>query len=147
MSRPVIGGIITRLFIFSLGIIMIIPALNQLYTYGNYIFWGDSTYGVIDHPASSRDIGGRPLIRYEDMTGSIHEFKSRAKTHLFFTPQRGEKIKILIAGDDSRKAIVNNLFHYLVLPLIFLVAGGYCCLYVLRGRKGNAEGAKEVPKV
>lgn len=135
MKSTSFGTVFVRVFMFILGLMVALPALNTLSTYCNYRFLGSMTYGVIDHPSSGRDFGGRPLIQYVDMAGSSHEFKSRAKTHVFQTPKKGEKIKIFIHKSDPQKAIVDSLFYYVLLPLIFLAAGCYCCLSSLFGRK------------
>ncbi|MFW2367258.1 MAG: hypothetical protein ACN4GW_12630 [Desulforhopalus sp.] len=134
MESSIISTSFMRIFILLLGLMMVLPALNKLYIYCSYRYLGHMTYGIIDHPSSGRDIGGRPLIQYNDLTGSVHEFKSRAKTHLFYTPQKGEKIKIFIHQSDPQKAIVDNLFHYVFMPIIFLAAGCYCCLHAVLDR-------------
>ncbi|WP_136806520.1 hypothetical protein [Desulfosediminicola flagellatus] len=144
MKSTSFGTLFVRVFMFILGLIVALPALNTLSKYSNYRFLGSMTYGVIDHPSSGRDFGGRPLIQYVDMAGSTHEFKSRAKAHIFQTPKKGEKIKIFIHKSDPQKAIVDNLFYYVVLPLIFLAVGCYCCLSALFGRKGRSHEEKVV---
>jgi hypothetical protein len=74
------------------------------------------------------------LIRYADAAGDVHEFKSRAKTHWFFRPKKGEKVKIFYQKNDPEKAIAESWVHYVFFPLIFLGAGGYCCLYAVFSR-------------
>ena len=138
------GSSFTRIFILLLGLMVVLPALNKLYTYCTYRYLGSMAYGIIDHPSSGRDIGGRPLIQYKDSSGSVHEFKSRAKTHWLYTPQKGEKVKVFMHRSGPHKVIVDNLFHYVFLPLILLVAGLYCCLYAIFGRNGLAWGRKGV---
>lgn len=133
-----LGTIFTRTFIFLLGLMMVLSALHKLYIYCNYRYLGSMAYGIIDHPSSGRDFGGRPLIEYTGLDGRVHEFKSRAKTHLFYTPKRGEKIKILIHKSDPQKVIVDNLFHYVLLPLIFLCAGIYSCSFAVAGRNSSS---------
>lgn len=136
MKSSIIGTGFMRIFILLLGLMMLLSALNKLYIYCSYRYLGHMTYGIVDHPSSGRDIGGRPLIQYKDLTGRVHEFKSRAKTHMFYTPQKGEKIKIFIHQSDPQKVIVDNLFYYVFLPLIFLVAGCYCFLHAVFDRNG-----------
>ena len=104
---------------------------SKIHTYGSYRFWGETTFGKVEHPASSRGLGGRPLIQYEDNSGLVHEFKSVAKTHWFFRPETGEKIKIYFDKDEPQNAIVDSLFFYVVLPMIFICMGGFCCVYAI----------------
>lgn len=132
---PSIDTLFIRFFILALGLILLLPAVNKLYTYGAYRYHGSVVYGMVDHPSSGRDLGGRPLIRYEDKSGNRHEFKSRAKTHWFHRPAKGERIKIFTHWNKPEQAIVDSLFYYVLLPLIFLVAGCYCCLYAVFERK------------
>lgn len=133
MQSPIIGTSLLRIFIFLLGLMLLLPALNKLYSYYNYRYLGYMVYGTVDHPSSGRDIGGRPWIQYLDKAGNVHEFKSKAKTHWFYAPKRGEKMKVFIHRRDTQKAIVDSLFYYVVLPLILLTAGGYCCLWAILG--------------
>jgi hypothetical protein len=137
MHLPIVGTILARLFIFLLGLIMVPPAVNILYTYCNYRYQGEVAYGIIDHPSSGRDIGGRPLIQYIDTVGEVHTFKSRAKTHWLYAPKKGEKIKIFFHRREPQKAIVDSLLYYVFMPLIFLAAG--CCffMYAILGGKNT----------
>lgn len=144
MKSGYFSSIFVRFFIFILGLIMVLPALNTLYTYCSYRYMGNTTIGVIDHPSSGRDLGGRPLIKYTDVPGNVHVFKRRAKTHLFQTPQKGEKIQLFIHKSDPQKAIVNNLLYYILLPLIFLAGGCYCCLYAILNKNYIYEDKKEI---
>lgn len=135
-SSLIFSRVFVRLIILFIGLIIIVPAANTLFTYGKYRYLGIEAWGIIDHPSSSRDFGGRPLIQYRDGDQKLHEFKSKAKTHWFKTPKKGERINIFIHRDEPGRAIVNNLFHYVLLPLVFLFAGGYCCLYSFTGQRG-----------
>lgn len=139
MQSPILGTISLRIFIFLLGLVMALPALNMLYTYCNYRYFGSMVYGTVSHPSSGRDMGGRPLIEYADARGEVHEFKSRAKTHLFYAPKKGEKIKIFFHRKDPQKAIVDSLLFYVLLPLIFLAVG--CCffMYAILGRRNTTN--------
>ncbi len=131
MGSSLIGPIFIRIFIFLLGLMMVLTAINKLSIYFQHRYLGRMTYGIIDHPSSSRDFGGRPLIRYESALGEVYEFKSRAKTHWFITPKKGERVKIFFNEKKPQNAIVDNLFYYCFIPLIFLAAGGYCCIYAI----------------
>ncbi|MBT8346752.1 MAG: DUF3592 domain-containing protein [Desulfofustis sp.] len=120
-----------QLFILSLGVMVFAAGASKIYTYGNYRVWGESTYGVVERPASGRGLGGRPLVRYEDNSGLVHEFKSVAKTHWLFRPVTGDKIKIYFSKDEPQNAIIDSLFFYLFLPILFISVGGFCCIYAI----------------
>jgi hypothetical protein len=137
MPSSIMGTVFLRIFIFLLGLIMAVPAVNILYTYYNYRCQGEVTYGIVDHPSSGRGLGGRPLIQYEDSFGKVHEFKSKAKTHWFRTPKKGERIKVFFDKNEPQKAIADSLIYYLLLPLIFFATGCYCCIYVVFLHKEN----------
>ena len=122
------GEVLTRILILVLGLIMFIPAAHQLYRYCQLQFFGIHTTGTVTHSSSGRDWGGRPLIQYVDQDGSLHEFKSKAKTHWFTRPVKGEKIEVLFDRTDSSEVIVNNIFYYVIVSLAFIAAGCYCCL-------------------
>jgi hypothetical protein len=123
--------LIIQIFIFLLGFMVFAAGAAKIYTYTTYRFWGEATLGEVEHPASSRGIGGRPLIQYADSSGLLHEFKSVAKTHWFFKPETGEKIKIYFDKDEPQNAIVDSLFFYVVLPLFFISIGCFCCVYAI----------------
>lgn len=125
------GKLFIQSFIFLLGFMVFAAGGSKIYTYAHYRFRGEATLGEVEHPASSRGLGGRPLIQYEDSSGLLHEFKSVAKTHWFFRPATGEKIKIYYDRDDPRNAIVDSLFFYVVLPVLFICIGGFCCVYAM----------------
>lgn len=122
------GEILSRLFLLFIGLIVLIPAVHKLHVYYSLYIFGTRTSGTVSHPFSGRDWGGRPLVQYEDGDGNIHEFKSRAKTHWFKQPVKGESIELFFDKEDPRKAIVNNFFYYVFLPILFVLAGGCCCL-------------------
>lgn len=94
MKASLIGPISMRIFIFLLGLMMVLTAINKLYSYLQYRYRGNMAYGIIDHPSASRDFGGRPLVQYESASGEVYELKSEAKTHWFRTPRKGERVKI-----------------------------------------------------
>lgn len=127
VSMKTSGTILSRTLMFFIGLVVAVPALNTLHTYFSYRLHGKLAYGIIDHPSASRDIGGRPLVEYTDSSGTRHEFKTRAKTHWFVNPQKGEEVRIYISGDDPGQAIADNLFHYVFLPLLLL--GTSCCCW------------------
>ena len=125
------GKLFIQSFIFILGFMVCAAGVSKIYTYGSYRIWGEATLGEIEHPASSRGLGGRPVIQYKDSSGFVHEFKSVAKTHWFFRPETGEKINIYFNKDEPQKAIVDSLFFYVALPILFICTGGFCCVYAI----------------
>ena len=138
------GEILTRIVLVIVGLIMFIPAANKLSTYCSLRFFGTNTDGIVTHSSSSRDLGGRPLIQYSDGEGGIYEFKSKAKTHWFKRPAVGEKIDVFFDKNNPTMVVVNNLFYYVFLPLIFIIAGSYCCYKSLRlhhSRKTRLEAS------
>lgn len=139
MKQPISGPAFTRIFVFLLGLLIISGSANKLYIYCGLRFLGNTTYGVIDHPASGRDFGGRPLIQYKDSLGNMYDFKSRAKTSWFHTPIRGERIRIFYDKNNPRKAIVDSLSYHLVLPLIFFITGCYCIYSTFTLHKDDEE--------
>ena len=123
--------LLIRSFIFLLGVLVLAAGLNKFSTYCFYRLRGVAVYGVVDHPSSGRGLGGRPVVQYADRSGTLHEFKSVAKTHWFYRPEAGEKIKIYYDNKQPHKAIVDNWFFYLFLPLLLIVVGLYFCIYAL----------------
>ena len=134
------GKLFIKAFVFVLGFMVFAAGVSKLYTYGSYRFLGETTLGEIAHPASSRGLGGRPLIQYEDSSGLVYEFKSVAKTHWFFKPQTGEKLTVFFDGDEPNKAIVDSKFYYVVLPILFICVGGFCCVYAIFFHKERSDG-------
>ena len=125
------GKLFIQSFIFLIGIMVLASGASKLYKYCSSRFLGESAYGIVDRPSAGRGLGGRPLIQYEDSSGVMHEFKSVAKTHWFYRPKAGEKIKIFIKKSEPQHAIVDSWIFYLFFPILFLVVGSYCCLYAI----------------
>lgn len=139
------GKLFIQSFIFIIGFMVLAAGASNLYKYFNYRFWGETTYGFVDHPSSGRGLGGRPLIHYKDSSGAKHEFKSVAKTHWFHRPKTGEKIKIYIKKSEPQRAIVDSLFFYLFFPTLCVIVGSYCCIYAILFHKEQGGGADQVP--
>jgi len=114
---------ILRVFFLLLGIMMIITGCSKLYYYVDFRLMGVETSGIIEHPATTTVLGGRPLIRYEDGLGETHEFRSKAKTHWFTKPQKGESLSIVYKRIEGQSAIANNLLYYVIGPICFMVIG------------------------
>ncbi len=124
------GNIATKLIILSLGLLFLLPSAYKLYTYCTFRYHAISADGIITDASRGRDLGGRPFVTYQDLLGNSYERKSKAKTHWFFAPKVGEKIKVLYDKRNPAVAIVDSTIHYIVLPLIF-IATGACLLYCL----------------
>ncbi len=120
-----------RLLFFIIGSMLLLAGCNKLYFYVGLRLEGTETVGIIEHPATTTVLGGRPLVRYEDVAGKIHEFRSEAKTHWFSKPQKGETLAVIYHNEGSQREIVNNLTYYVFLPLGFIVVGGYFLLLAL----------------
>jgi hypothetical protein len=86
--------------------------------------------GVIIDSSRGRGIGGRPFVEYKDLLGNSYERKSKAKTHWFFSPKVGEKIKVFYKKRNPNVAIVDSAFYYIFLPILFIVFGG-CFIFCL----------------
>lgn len=122
-SSPHTNSAILRVFFLLVGVMMIITGCSKLYYYVDFRLMSVEVSGIVDHPATTTVLGGRPLIRYEDARGNIHEFRSKAKTHWFTKPQKGETLNILYKKNASQKAIVNDLLYYIFGPIGFIVVG------------------------
>lgn len=129
------GSVFLRAFFLLLGIMMLAAGFGKLYYYVDFRLMGFDTFGVIEHPATTTVMGGRPLIRYEDALGNIHEFRSRAKTHWFHKPQKGETLRVIYKKQESQSAIVNNVLYYVILPLGFIVVGCFFTLQAVSPKK------------
>lgn len=118
-------SVFLRAFFLLVGCMMLIAGFSKLYYYLDFRLVGTQTSGIIEHPATTTVLGGRPLIRYEDALGKIHEFRSKAKTHWFSKPQKGEAVSVIYKKQESQRAVVNNLLYYVILPLGFIAVGCY----------------------
>ena len=132
MKASLVGKIITQLFCLAIGLICLVPSIHQLCMYSMFRYRSVAVYGVIEHPSAGRDMGGRPLVRYVDHLGAVHEFKSRAKTHWFARPREGERIRVFYVKQQPQSAKVDSLFHYILFPLGIGAAGGYGCYRAVR---------------
>lgn len=131
--RPgLLKNLFPPLLMLFLGSILLVPSAYQLYTYEQFLCNAVPGTGVVDKPMSGSDLGGRPFVQFRDLQGQVFGFKTKAKTHWFFAPQKGEKINILFLPEKPETVIVDNKFHYLVLPLVFFLIGGAVCFYALR---------------
>jgi hypothetical protein len=123
-----IGTITAKLIILSLGLLFLLPSAYKLYTYCTFRYRAISVDGIITDALRGRDLGGRPFVAYEDLLGNSYERKSKAKTHWFFAPKTGEKIRVFYDKRDPAVAIVDSTIHYIIIPLFF-IATGACFLF------------------
>lgn len=126
------GNFVIKLIMLSLGLLFLLPPAYKLYTYCAFRSHAISVDGIIIDSSRGRDMGGRPFVEYKDAQGKSYERKSKAKTHWFFAPRVGEKIKVFYDKQDPNIAIVNDTFHYIILPLGFIITGICFIFYVLR---------------
>lgn len=123
------------LFLF-IGAMLLIAGFSKLFFYVDLRLTGTKTVGIIEHPATTTVLGGRPLVQYEDATGKTHEFRSKVKTHWFSKPQKGETLSVLYDNKGKQREIVNNFVFYVFLPLGFIVVGAYFLLHAFKSGAG-----------
>jgi len=126
------GNLFTKLLFLALGFLFLIPSAYKLYTYGVFRYHAIFVDGIIVDASRGRDLGGRPFVKYRDLLGKSYESKSKVKTHWFFAPQVGEKIKVFYDNRDPNQAIIDSTFHYVLLPLGFISAGVVFLFYGFR---------------
>ena len=132
MSSTLIGNLIIKLIILFLGLLFLLPPAYKLYKYCAFRYHAVSVDGIIIDPLRGRDLGARPFVEYKDLMGNSYERKSKAKTHWFFAPKVGEKIKVFYNKSDPNVAIIDSEFYYIILPLFFIAAGACFLLCLLR---------------
>ena len=132
LSRISFGNLFTKLLLLAMGFLFLLPSAYKLYTYGLFRAHAVVVDGVIVDASRGRDIGGRPFVEYKDQQGALYERKSKAKTHWFFAPQVGEKVRVFYDNRDPNKAIVDNTFHYILVPICFMAAGVYFLVSAFR---------------
>ncbi len=118
-------NIIPNVLMVFVGAIFLIPSTVKIYAYGQFYIRSVSVYGIVDKMplGGGSGFGGRPLVQYQDLQGNAHVIKSKVKTHFFLAPRKGEKIKVLFLEKDPQTAMVDSLFHYFILPLVFMGIG------------------------
>ncbi len=106
-----------------IGGLLLFSGAHRIYLYASFKAAGVAVIGVVDKAASGAGFGGRPLIRYQDLKGEGHIFKSRVKTHLLRAPKPGEAIPVIYLRQDPGAVMVDSRLHYFVLPLLLIVVG------------------------
>ena len=132
MNSQLIGNLITKTFTLMMGFILLIPSAYKVYTYCIFRSQSVAVNGIIEKPLCGGGLGGRPLIEYKDLQGKSHSFKSKAKTHLFYAPQKGEEIKVFYLQHDPEIVTVDRVLYHLFLPLFFVVIGTSVIVCVFR---------------
>ena len=117
------GHLATNAFMLIIGVILSLPAAHRIYVYWAFRTAAVPVWGSVDKPAAGADFGGRPLVRYLDLEGEEHIFKSRVKTHIIQAPRQGEQIRVLFQREDPRNAMVDSRLHFLILPILFVTVG------------------------
>ena len=126
------GNLATNAFMLVLGLLLFIPAAQRMWVYASFYTNAVSVMGSVDKPSSGAGFGGRPLISYQDLSGAVHVFKSRVKTHFFMAPRKNEQVRVLFLESDPDQAMVDSSFHYILLPLGFLLIGAGVVLLALK---------------
>ena len=124
--------LIAKFFILFLGSILLVPFGYKLYNYCDLRYHAVAVYGVVEDPLQGGALGSRPFVEYKDLKGHKYGFKTEAKTHWFFAPQKGEKIRVLFLENEPQTAIADSLFHYGLLPLFFSLIGSALCFYTIK---------------
>lgn len=61
-----------------------------------------------------------------------HEIRSRVNYHWFFAPTVGSTMHVRYPSNQPENAIVDSYFHYLIIPMVFILIGGsilYCLFF------------------
>jgi hypothetical protein len=145
-NATLFGNLVTMLFMALLGFLFLVPATYKLYNYCRFRTHSVAVYGIIDKASRGRDWGARPLVQYEDFQGNVYEIKSKAKTHWFIAPKKGERIKVLFLAQNPENAIVDSLFHYIVFPVLLMAVGAATVGYAIRNGWREFQRTSECPK-
>ena len=132
MKSHLFGEILVKLFALSLGLIFLLPSAYKFYSYCKFRYHSIAVYGNVEKSMHGRDIGGRPFVEYKDSRGNVYDVRSKAKTNWFFAPKKGDELKVLYLKHDPKVAIVDSLFYYIVLPLIFCAVGATVLFHVFK---------------
>jgi hypothetical protein len=123
MKSDLFGNLMVKLLVLSLGLFLFLSFAYKFYSYAIFRYHSVAVYGKVEKAMWGGDIGGRPFIDYKDTLGKIHSFRSKAKTNWFFAPKKGDKVKVFFLKNDPQQAIVDSVFYYILLPLVFCVLG------------------------
>lgn len=126
------GNLMTQALMLAFGLLLLVPCAYKLTTYLIFRNHAVAVDGVIDKPARGMELGSRPFVEYKDLHGKVFHIKSKAKTHWFYAPEKGAKIKVFYLEKDPGSAMVDSLFYYVFLPLGFMAVGGAIVVSVLK---------------
>lgn len=112
-----------KLVSIALGLCLVVPFGYRICTYGIFKYQSNAVDGAVVKPLRGGDIGGRAILEYKDLNNNTHEIVSKYKTHWFFAPRPGERIRVLFQPQEPEVAIVDSFFHYIALPLFCVVLG------------------------
>lgn len=127
-----LGNLFSNLLIISIGLLFLIPPSIKLINYCSFRLNSVCTEGVVVKEGMGRFTGSKPFVEYFDNKGEFHEFKSEVNFHWFFSPKRNEKLEILYLKESTDVAIINNSFHYIILPFLMIAIGLAVLLRIIR---------------
>lgn len=121
-----------RLIGLVIGMSLLIPFGYRLYTYGVFNYRSVAVDGIVVKSLRGRDLGGRAILEYRDLEGNTHEIASKYKIHWLYAPKKWERVTVRFLPDEPEKAIVESLFHYVVLPLFCISVGGWLIVSMVK---------------
>jgi len=133
------GNLMTQVLMLFFGLLLLVPCAYKLTTYVVFRNHAIAVDGIIDKPARGMELGSRPFVEYKDLQGNVYYMKSKAKTHWFYAPKKGAKIKVFYLEKDPGTAMVDSLFYYVFLPLGFMAVGGVIVIQVFKQNWRNQQ--------
>jgi hypothetical protein len=124
-----------------IGLSLLIPFGYRLYTYSVFNYRSVAVDGIVVKSLRGRDLGGRAIIEYRDLDGNAHEIASKYKIHWLSAPKKRERVAVRFLPDEPDNAIVESLFHYVVVPLFCVAIGGGLIVSMVKRDCGDKAGA------
>ena len=144
--KPLLGQLTPQVLVLVLGLMVCLPSAYRIYHYLKFRHSAVAVYGVVDKPcAGGSGFGATPLVEFQDREGRRHVIKSQVKTHFFVAARKGEPIKVLFSAQAPETALVDSLFHYIMLPLIFAVIGAGAIAMALKNGWQAVKRVKALP--
>lgn len=128
-----------------LGVILLFPATVKVTRYGILCMHSTAVTGTVTRAGMGAYMGAKPYVAFTDRHGMVHEIKSRVNYHWFFAPTVGSAMRVRYPSNQPESAIVDSYFHYLVIPMLFILMGGtilYCLFF--RTRKTERQATQKV---